>query len=452
MNQIIATTEKNVVIGMGLTGLSVVRFLCAQNRPVHVLDTRKKPSTLEKFQQEFPGVSYSLGALKAEELLSATKIIVSPGVALAEPAIQEALAAGIPVVGDIQLFLDNNTAPVVAITGSNAKSTVTTLVGDMAKAAGINVAVGGNIGTPVLDLLASDKAFDLFVLELSSFQLETINQMNASVACVLNISLDHMDRYDGLADYHQAKQRIYYGAKKIVINRDDPLTSPPIGSNVEVLSFGLGRPDLKQFGLSQEQDGEYLVRGMEILLPSKDLKLVGKHNLANVLAALAIGQHMALPMATMLAVAKEFSGLPHRCEWVATIDEIDFINDSKGTNVGASLAAIHGLSRAPHKIVLIMGGVGKDADFSPLGDAFKLSVRAVITIGEDGEKIAAISRANSIPTEFRTTLQEAIVSAKSQALPGDVVLLSPACASFDMFDNYQHRGDVFRATVQELAA
>lgn len=456
MTNIIASSEKNVVIGMGLTGRSVVRFLRAQNRSPLVLDTRAEPPDLDGFVREFPDVDYRLGELDKNLLQTATRIIVSPGVALAEPAITTAMEAGVPVLGDVQLFLEAVDQPVVAITGSNAKSTVTSLVGEMAKATGIKVAVAGNIGTPVLDLLLEERekvqATQLYVLELSSFQLETIETVNAEVACVLNVSLDHMDRYPGLAEYHQAKQRIYRGAKKIVINRDDPLTAPPIGGRVDVISFGLDQPDLKQFGVRWEAGDKCLAYGLDILLNARELKLAGSHNLANVLAALAIGQHLQLPMDTMLETAKHFTGLPHRCEWVACIDGVDFINDSKGTNVGATLAALEGLSRDSGNIILIVGGVGKGADFSPLKEAIRLWVSAVITLGEDGPVLAALAESAGVATEAADTMQTAVTSARRKAKAGDLVLLSPACASLDMFRDYRHRGDEFRAAVKELAA
>lgn len=452
MSQLIASSELTAVIGMGATGMSVARFLTREKQRCIMLDTRQAPSNLECFKQEFPGAPYELGELSRETLCGASKIVLSPGLSLREPAIQAAIADGVPVVGDIQLFVDSVDAPLVAITGSNGKSTVTTLVGEMLKQAGKRVAVGGNLGTPALDLLATEDKADCYVLELSSFQLETVAKLNAEIATVLNVSRDHMDRYSGLPDYHAAKQRIYFGAKKIVINRDDPLTQPPLAPNAQVYSFGLGKPDLKQFGLLTQQAELFLAFGLKKLISAREVKLAGKHNLANALAALAIGQHLGLPMETMLEVLRSFTGLPHRCQWVASKNSVDFINDSKGTNVGATLAALHGLARLPSKIVLIAGGEGKGADFEPLGDAIREYARAVVCIGSDGDRIAAIAGSVGVETFPATSMNQAVDQAFVQAQAGDVVLLSPACASFDMFKDYQDRGNQFVAAVREVLA
>lgn len=450
MSQLIASSELTAVIGMGATGLSVARFLTREKQRFIMLDTRQAPANLERFKQEFPGVPYELGELSRESLSGVSKIVLSPGMSLREPAIQFAADDGIPVVGDIQLFVESINAPLVAITGSNGKSTVTTLVGEMLKAADKRVAVGGNLGTPALDLLADD--IDAYVLELSSFQLETVGKLNAEVATVLNLSLDHMDRYQGLPDYHAAKQRVYFGARKLVVNRDDPLTQPPLAPDAKVCSFGLGKPDLKQFGLIGQADDVFLAYGLEKLMPARELKLAGKHNLGNALAALAIGQQLELPRDAMLDVLRSFTGLPHRCQWVANKGSVDFINDSKGTNVGATLAALQGLTRLPAKIVLIAGGVGKGADFAQLRSAIQENVRAIISIGSDGEKFAALARDAGVDTQAAHSMQEAVSSAFAMAQPGDAVLLSPACASFDMFENYEDRGNHFVAAVNEVRA
>ncbi|MCW8196530.1 UDP-N-acetylmuramoyl-L-alanine--D-glutamate ligase [Proteobacteria bacterium 005FR1] len=452
MSELIASSELIAVVGMGATGVSVARFLKREKQRFIMLDTRQTPPNLERFIQEFPGVPFELGALSEATLRAASKIVLSPGIALREPAIQAAGQAGVPVLGDIQLFAEKATAPIIAITGSNGKSTVTTLVGEMLKAAGRKVAVGGNLGTPALDLLADDNGVECFVLELSSFQLETTGKLNAEVATILNLSADHMDRYAGMADYHLAKQRVFFGAKKMVVNRDDPLTRPPMRADAQVISFGLDRPDLKQFGLLEEGGELYLAQGLSKLTAARELKIAGKHNLANALAALAIGHFFGLQLDVMLDALRSFAGLPHRCEWVAESNGVVFINDSKGTNVGATLAAVQGLSRLPAKIVLIAGGEGKGADFAQLGSALAENVRALVSIGTDGEKIAAVARERDVDVIAADGMKDAVEKARDLAQRGDVVLLSPACASFDMFKNYMDRGDHFCRAVREVLA
>lgn len=450
---LIATSEKKVVIGMGATGQSVVRYLLRAGFSPLVADSRAEPPGLDKFRREFPRVPVETGPLNADTLLAATEIVASPGVALAEPALQQAAAAGIPIVGDIELFareLEKLEQPpqLVAITGSNGKSTVTTLVGQMAEEAGVTVAVGGNIGVPVLDLLAQPLPA-LFVLELSSFQLETTSTLAPTVATILNLSADHMDRYDSMVDYHRAKQRIYRNAQQLVVNRADPLTRGPLSKHSREWSFGLDQPDLRQFGL-REVDGEtWLAQGFEKLLPQAELAMVGSHNVANALAALALGNAAELPMAAMLSVLRRFNGLAHRCERVADLDGVTYVNDSKGTNVGATRAALEGLATGTQKIVLIAGGDGKGADFAPLAESAG-ALRALVAIGVDGEKIAQ-AFAGKTEIESAASMDEAVASARALAQSGDYVLLSPACASFDMYRNFEARGDDFRRAVRELA-
>ncbi|PQA50945.1 UDP-N-acetylmuramoyl-L-alanine--D-glutamate ligase [Amnimonas aquatica] len=438
-----------VVIGLGKTGLSCVRHLRRKGYPVAVNDTREHPPGLAELRAEFPEVEVSLGGLDQALLLRASEIVSSPGVSVKEPAIAAAIAAGIPVGGDVELFCREVTAPIVAITGSNAKSTVTTLVGLMAARDGRRVGVCGNIGTPVLDMLAEgDK--DIYVMELSSFQLETTHSLRAAVAVVLNISEDHMDRYTGMVEYHQAKHRIFRNCQRYVFNRDDALTRPLIADDVPGTSFGLGAPDLNQYGVLRVDGQPWLARGRETLMPVSDLQIFGEHNVANALACLALGEAVGFGRDAMLATLREFSGLKHRCQRVALADGIGWYNDSKGTNVGATLAAINGLGAAiGGKLLLIAGGVGKGQDFSPLSPALAQFGKTLLLIGEDGP---AIDRAVSAPLDRRycATLDEAIAQARALAQAGDAVLLSPACASFDMFKHYEDRGDQFAAGVQRL--
>lgn len=447
MANLIATSSIKAIIGTGITGLSVARFFARQGQPFVLLDTRLQPPNLAQIKNEFPDVVLELGELKKETLLLTDEIIVSPGVAVATPAITAAKDAGIPVVGDIEIFVRHARAPVVAITGSNAKSTVTTLVGEMASRAGINVAVGGNLGTPALALL--DDNIQLYVMELSSFQLETVTRLNAKVATILNISADHLDRYADMHAYHRAKSRVYFGAEKVVFNREDILTQPPLATGVKPITFG-GAAEFNNFGTLIDNEGEqWLAWQFERLLPARELKIRGKHNVNNALAALALGYAAGIPMSAMIEALKEFSGLPHRCEWVANKNGVDFFNDSKGTNIGATIAAIQGLSRTPAQLVLIAGGEGKGADFNVLVPVLKNQVRAVVLIGRDAALIAeAIGTAATVV--FAPSLPDAVAAAFAQAQAGDAVLLSPACASLDMFKNYEDRGEQFCALVREL--
>ncbi|HSC68872.1 MAG TPA: UDP-N-acetylmuramoyl-L-alanine--D-glutamate ligase [Cellvibrio sp.] len=444
----IATSNVKAIIGTGITGLSVARFLVAQGQAFILLDTRTNPPDLEKIQQEFPGVSVICGELDAQTLIACAEIIVSPGVAVATPAIEQAKAAGVPVVGDIELFVRAAKAPIVAITGSNAKSTVTTLVGEMASAAGINVAVGGNLGTPALELL--NDAVELYVMELSSFQLETVTKLNAKVATILNISADHLDRYENMRAYILAKLRVYFGAEHIVVNRRDVLTHPPLAAGVKPIYFG-GNADFGSFGLLERDGVEYLAKNLTPLMPAKELKIRGRHNVDNALAALALGDAAGISMDAMLTTLKHFGGLRHRCEYVAEKNGVEFYNDSKGTNIGATLAAIQGLARDPQQLIVILGGEGKGQDFSELVPALKAINSQVILIGRDAPLIEqAVTGATK--TTHADTMQDAVNKALQLASTGDAVLLSPACASFDMFKNYEDRGEKFCLAVRELIA
>ncbi|MDF3012203.1 MAG: UDP-N-acetylmuramoyl-L-alanine--D-glutamate ligase [Cellvibrio sp.] len=442
----IATSKVKAIIGTGITGLSVARFLAAQGQAFVLLDTRSNPPNLEQIQQEFPGVTIVCGELDLHTLLACDEIIISPGVAVATPAIEQAKAAGVPVVGDIELFVRAAKAPIVAITGSNAKSTVTTLVGEMAKTAGINVAVGGNLGTPALELL--NDAVELYVMELSSFQLETVSRLNAKVATILNISADHLDRYENMRAYTLAKLRVYFGAENIVVNRKDVLTHPPMAAGIKPIYFG-GNADFGSFGLITNEGTEFLAKNLTPLIATSELKIRGRHNVDNALAALALGDAAGIPMDAMLSTLKIFRGLRHRCEFVMEKDAVEFYNDSKGTNIGATLAAIQGLARDPQQLIVILGGEGKGQDFTELAPALRAINSSVVLIGRDGPIIAeAIGDAAKIV--FANNMQDAVNKSFAIANPGDAVLLSPACASFDMFKNYEDRGEKFCLAVKEL--
>jgi UDP-N-acetylmuramoylalanine--D-glutamate ligase len=445
---LIASDQFRIVVGLGKSGMSLVRFLARQGLPFAVVDSRANPPELATLREQFPQVEVRCGELDVEFLCRASELLVSPGMALATPALQQAAARGVKMSGDIELFARYAKAPIIAITGSNAKSTVTTLVGDMAVTAGKRVAVGGNLGTPALDLLADD--VELYVLELSSFQLETTAQLNAAVATVLNVSEDHMDRYSGLPAYHQAKHRIFRGAKHVVINRQDALSRPLLNEGVTSSTFGLNKPDFKTFGILAEDGEKYLAYQFDTLLNVRELKVRGAHNQANALAALALGHAAGLPMAAMLATLREFTGLEHRCQWLRELHGVNYYDDSKATNVGAALAAIEGLGAdIDGKLLLVAGGDGKGADFSALRAPVAAHCRAVMLLGRDAELLAS-ALGDSVPLMRVSSLQEAVLRAAELAQSGDAVLLSPACASLDMFKNYEQRGQLFAAAVQEL--
>lgn len=445
---LIASDQFRIVVGLGKSGMSLVRFLARQGVRFAVVDTRANPPELATLTRDYPEVEVRCGALDVDFLCRASELLVSPGVALATPELQQAAAQGVKLSGDIQLFARAAKAPIVAITGSNAKSTVTTLVGEMAAAAGKRVAVGGNLGTPALDLLADE--VDLYVVELSSFQLETTEQLDAEVAVCLNVSEDHMDRYSGLAAYHQAKHRVFRGARQVVVNRDDALSRPLVGEQVPCWSFGLGKPDFKRFGVLEENGEKHLAFEFKALMPARELKIRGAHNLSNALAALALGHAVGLPFAPMLQVLRQFNGLAHRCQWVRELRGVSYYDDSKATNVGAALAAIEGLGAdIDGQLLLIAGGDGKGADFSALKAPASRFCRAVVLLGRDAQQIAD-ALGDAVPQVRVNSLEEAVQQAAELAQPGDAVLLSPACASLDMFKNFEERGRVFAAAAEAL--
>ncbi len=437
----------SVVVGLGKTGASVVSYLLAQGRSVVAVDSRDNPPELERLKQRYPGLPVYPGELSPAVLASAEQMVMSPGVSIREPAIQAALARGIQLSSDVEIFCRQVTAPIVAVTGSNGKSTVVTLLSEMIQHSGSTVRLAGNIGVPVLDLLVEDEP-DFYVLELSSFQLETLSSLNAVAALVLNISPDHMDRYPGLAEYAAAKQRIYAGDGTMILNRDAPLVLTMAEQNRNIIFYGLSEPGRDEFGVRVFKDGVFLCHGQEKLMSRSELGIHGSHNVSNVLATLALGRAIGLPVPVMLDVVRGFSGLPHRCQWLANIDGVDWYNDSKATNVGASCAAIEGLAKKG-RLILIAGGESKQADFSPLAKAIKEHVRIVILIGKDAGLIDE-ALAEGSQRHFATSMEAAVNSAAGLAQAGDAVLLSPACASFDMYTDYQHRGEVFARAVQVL--
>ncbi|OYY04660.1 MAG: UDP-N-acetylmuramoyl-L-alanine--D-glutamate ligase [Methylotenera sp. 24-45-7] len=438
-----------LVLGLGETGLSAVHWLHRQGARLSVADTRENPPGVEALKTAFPQVTLHTGAFTAAIFEAKDLVVSSPGIALSEPEIQAAIARGIAVVGDVELFAQYRpvNAKVIAITGANGKTTVTTLVGEMCKAAGLNTIVAGNIGLPVLDALNMETP-DVYVLELSSFQLETTSSLVVDAAAMLNLSEDHMDRYAGMQDYAIAKARIFYNAKLQVLNRDDAWSMLMSRPKLQQVTFGLSEvDDAQDYGLRVVDGETWLSCGTHDLMNIRDLKIAGLHNAANALAAIALCRGIGIEYAPIMQTLYNFKGLPHRVEWVAEIDEVDYYDDSKGTNVGATCAALAGL---PRKVVLIAGGDGKGQDFSPLKQPVAENARAVVLIGRDAALIERELLETNVPLYQAADLPEAVNIAKKLAQAGDAVLLSPACASFDMFKNYVHRAEVFVAAVKRL--
>ena len=440
------TANRTLIVGLGSTGLSCARFLARQGVELAITDSRAQPPSLEQLRAELPDIPLFVGGFNEAALARAERIVLSPGVSLEEPFLARARARGVEVIGDIELFARAAPAPVVAITGTNGKSTVTTLVGEMAIAAGREVRVGGNLGTPALDLL-DDTRPDFYVLELSSFQLETTSSLHGHIAALLNLSPDHLDRYPDASAYGAAKQRIFQKAALQLVNRDDAAVMALADPALPLRGFTLGTPLPGDFGLRRQEDREWLARGDELLLPTDQLRLAGRHNLANALAALAIGTGMGLALPAMLDTLRQFPGLPHRTQWLRERNGVTWYNDSKGTNVGATEAAIAGMAGP---VVLIAGGEGKGQDFMPLARVMASAGRGAVLIGRDAVLIEQALQ-GVVPVVHARDLDEAVACADEMAVPGDCVLLSPACASLDMFENYAHRGRVFAAAVERLS-
>ena len=444
-------TETNLVnrsvaiLGMGATGLSVARYLSVKGVSFSLFDSRAEPPTLAEVTANYPTTKIITGPFRNEMLVGIDLVVVSPGISLAEPVIVNALKNRLEVIGDLELFLSAAEAPVVAITGSNGKSTVTTLLGEMAKASGLDTGVGGNLGVPMLDLLASGR--QLYVVELSSFQLELINDLKGATACLLNISPDHMDRYKNLDNYIAAKQRIFQGAASIVSNREDSLIVQSSAQKNHLTTFGLDVPVQGQYGIMSFKDTDYLCCGDERLISVDSVAMKGRHNLANALAALALGSAVGLKLNALLTTLQGFKGLPHRCEVVTTIDKVLFIDDSKGTNIGATVAAIEGFgSTSGRNLLLIAGGQGKGQDFNELRAAAGRFVKYGILYGEDAQQIQDALQ-STINIQRVETVESAVNYAKQSAVAGDIVLFSPACASFDLFAGFEERGRHFQRAV-----
>lgn len=440
--QDLLTAKRIAVVGLGQSGLATVRFLLSKGIKPVLMDTRKQPAGLEQIAAEKVDGIY-LGELDANRLAQMELIIVSPGLSVKHPALRFAKLQGAKVIGDVELFACYNTKPVVAITGSNGKSTVTKLTEAMLQHSGIQALAAGNIGLPVLDALAKTET-EVYVLELSSFQLETTANLRLVAAANLNVSADHLDRYQDLADYAAAKQRIYQHSALAVYNADDALTIPTVATQVLALSL---TDSSSGYGIVQHQGQDYLLVAGEPLLPVTEMSLFGKHNQFNALAAAALALAAGASRQAIASTLRSFRGLAHRCELVAERHGVRWVNDSKGTNIGATLAALAGLrSSVAGKLILIAGGDAKGADLTELQPALQRDVQQLITLGQDGPAIAAL-----LPDSIQVkTIQQAVKTAASLAQPGDMVLLSPACASLDMFKSYADRGEQFAAAVREL--
>jgi UDP-N-acetylmuramoylalanine--D-glutamate ligase len=435
-----------VIVGLGATGLSCARYLHARGWRLAVTDTRSAPPQLSALTALDGRIPVRLAGLDPALLEGALCVVVSPGVPLTGAFFDEARRRSLEIVGDIELFARAAAAPVAGITGTNGKSTVTTLLAHMAQRAGVRVRAGGNLGPPALELLAADT--ELYVLELSSYQLETTQSLSCRAATVLNVSADHLDRYPTIESYASAKARIFARCDTAVINLDDPLVLAMPRAARRTLSFSLRASIGADYAVAMRGDGWWLTRADEPLMPLAMLRIKGLHNAANALAALALGEALALPLPAMLDALAAFTGLPHRSQWVADLNGVTYIDDSKGTNVGATLAAVAGM---PGPLVLIAGGDGKNQDFAPLVPALRGKVRHAILIGRDAARLAAVLQ-GVCTFETCASLQDAVGAAARAARAGDTVLLSPACASLDMFRDYAHRGTVFAAAVRELAA
>ncbi len=437
------TKDKDLVVGLGATGLSIARYLKRNDAQAIFYDSRDEPPGLEELEALFPDAEVRL----ANDILpkSVGRIIASPGVPDSHPLLMKARKKGIEVVSDIELFAREADKPFVAVTGSNGKSTVTTLVYLMCRADGRDALAGGNLGEPALDLLAADKP-EIYVLELSSFQLQRTATLPAAVAVLLNVSPDHLDWHADEAEYRAAKYRVFDEADAAVINRADDVSAERAARCGRVVSFGLDAPEEGQYGVREDEGERYLACGDALLLAVRDLGLFGVHNLLNALAALAAGDLLGLDTGAMLQVLVEFPGLPHRMQFVARIGAVDYVNDSKATNVAAAVASIDSVGGT---LVLIAGGDGKGGDFSALAEAVEGKLRGAVLIGKDAEKIAR-ALDTVMPVHFAENMESAVHMAAACAESDDTVLLAPACASLDQYDNYMARGDAFVTAVEGL--
>lgn len=440
-------TGRTIVVGLGRTGLSCARYLQSRGVVFAVTDSRAAPPESSALRQLVPDADIAFGGFDETLLDGATQIVVSPGVSLREPFLVNAANRGVPIAGDIELFAREAKAPVAAITGTNGKSTVTTLVARMAEAAGKRVLAGGNLGRPALDLL-DEPVPDLYVLELSSFQLDTTHSLHTRAATVLNVTPDHLDRYATLQEYAASKARIFAYCDAAIVNLDDVAVRSMAGGLQRVLGFSLLRDPAADYYAAALDGDVALMRGNAQIALMSELKITGLHNAANALASLAMSEALGLSREPCVQTLREFPGLPHRSQWVADIQGVRYVDDSKGTNVGATLAAVAGM---PGPLVVIAGGQGKGQDFAPLAGAFRNKVRHVVLLGQDARLIGEALE-GVCTMQLARDMDDAVQRSANAARSGETVLLSPACASLDMFRDYAHRGDVFAAAVRGLPA
>jgi UDP-N-acetylmuramoylalanine--D-glutamate ligase len=447
-----------LVLGLGDTGLSVARWVAREGGRVRVADSRAVPPRLAALKSEVPAAEAQCGAFSPRLLEGVDLVCVSPGLSLEENVVREALAAGVPVCGDIELFAwglaAHGRGKVLAITGTNGKTTVTSLCGHLLRGAGLDAEVAGNIAPPALDALRArleaGRIPAAWVVELSSYQLETTWSLAPDAATMLNLTEDHLDRYPGLAAYGAAKERVFQGAGAQVLNRDDPHSLAMAQDGRKRITFGLDAPpDECDFGCIPVNGAKWIAQGRNPLVAVDALAIHGWHNVGNAMAAMALARCAGAAYAPLAAAAATYRGLPHRLEKVATVRGVDFYDDSKGTNVGATIAALRGLARS---VILIAGGVGKGQDFSPLAQPVGEYARRVLLIGEDAARIESALAPTGVAMQRCRTLEDAVAAAARHARAGEAVLLSPACASFDMFRDYKHRGDAFAAAARALEA
>jgi len=439
-----ASAGKDLVLGLGATGLSIARYLKRNDIKARFLDSREAPPGLNELGQVWPNADVALGEMKLPR--NVNRVIVSPGIADSHDVLKKARKRKLEVISDIEIFAGEAKAPFVAVTGSNGKSTVTTLLYHMCRAAGRTVLAGGNLGEPALDLLVEDKP-DIYVLELSSFQLQRTETLPAEVAVLLNVAPDHLDWHADEDEYRQSKYRVFREARAAVVNRDDDEAAEKAKGIDKVITFGPDEPAEGQYGIRRDDDEFYLARGDTLLIATTDMAMVGLHNQANALAALAAGELLGLEMPAMLQVIGEFPGLPHRMQFVARKAAVDYINDSKATNVAAAVASIESVDG---NLVLVAGGDGKGGDFTELAAALEGKLRAAVLVGQDAEAIAD-ALDTVMPVYFAQDMDDAVCQAAAYAESDDTVLLAPACASFDQYDNYGARGDAFHDAVEALA-
>ena len=438
--------KRVLVVGLGDTGQSVLNFLANKECIIRAIDTRSIIQGLDEIKENFKEVEFFIGDSINDDIIKDIELVViSPGISLKERYVQKALNLGISVIGDIEIFAQVKplNSKVIGITGSNGKTTVTSLVSELLKTAGLSIIVGGNIGIPILNTL-NQKAPDVYVLELSSFQLEATYSLVLETAAVLNISEDHMDRYDSIEEYAEAKYRIFNHANKIILNRDDDYLKSKIDE--DSLTFGIN-VDEKNYGIKKNGNQYFISKGNTEIISLDEIKIKGMHNIKNIMAALALCEPFKISNDVIKSVVRQFNTPPHRVEYVESISGIDFYNDSKGTNVGATIAAIQSMTKP---ILLIAGGDGKNQNFKPLINPSKGRVKKIFLIGKDAKIMQEIFSKQAIPISIEKNLESAVIKSFESANMGDAILLSPACASTDMFQNYMHRGEVFKHCVSNL--